>query len=126
MEKRLTHLKLRRAIKNNKKLIMTGIYQPGTLHKNMSDEAYHESRAAMYDMYPEAKSIFKFVADMTERKTYNPTYPLSVLKHLIEEKCGEELVDGVVIATMLARGFKCNLDIRDPLFNVSSASPALQ
>ena len=123
MEKKITHLKLRKAVKNNSKLILTGVYNPKT--GNMHEDRYHESRAAIYEMYPEAHYIYKFMLDLNERKTYNPAYPLTVISRLLEEKCGETFPDGLIIATMIARGFKCNFDEKDPRFNVSSASPAL-
>lgn len=120
MENKLTHLKYRQAVKNHDKLILTGVQQ-----SKMDDKAYHASRAEIYNRYEQGKKLFEFVKNLEERKSYNPTFPLSVLLRLMEQKCGVEPDPGVVIAVMLARGFKCNWDKSDPRFNISSTSPAL-
>jgi hypothetical protein len=120
MENKLTHLKYRQAIKNHDDLILTGLRPKG-----MKEEDFHASRKEMYLQYDLAEKIFEFMKDLDTRKSYNPSFNIRVLSRLIEQKCGVEAPDGVIIAAMLARGFKCNWkdDIR---FNVSSSSKALQ
>ena len=89
------------------------------------EDKYHEARALVVDLYSEAVRIFPFILDLKERKTFNPTYPVSILKSIIEVKCGLEPTNGVLIAVMLVRGFKCDWK-SDPCFNISSASKSLK
>jgi hypothetical protein len=120
MEKTITHLKWRQVIKNNKLLIDEGLAPEGTV-----SEAYHKSRASLYNKYDEVRAIYQFFRGLKERKTINEDYPVSRLVSLIEDKHAVSVSPGIVIAAMLLRGFRCDW-ADDPCFNLSGASKALK
>ena len=122
--RKVTHRGLRKAVLSEPRLILRGLVKGKV---DDSDPAYHESRASILSEYPQIVGMQAFLTALRDRGTYNPSYPLSVLKRVIKEKCAVETFDGVVIAAMLAAGFRCGgNNPEDPMFNVSSAGKALK
>jgi hypothetical protein len=123
MLNKLTHVKYRRAIRHDKRLVMNG--DNNTI--GLEGDAYHADRARLGEKFDDAEKVFEFAKDLEPRKTPNPTYPLKKLLFIVNEKCGFTPPSGVLIAALIARGFHCTWgEENDPRFNISSSSKGLQ